>query len=452
MGTEKEQKVSLRPWQVPLAEKQAERLRHAKVMLSACHAGSGKTYMACHVIRALGIKTLVVCPKIAISQWKDVIHSMGVDDLVLGVINPENLIASKKNPWYRPDSGWIDEAFDGWKNPVLMVLDECHRGASGPGSKTTLAVARWGNRTHPLNKVLAMSATPFDNPMKLRALGYLFGFHRFVDNSWYDWLRTKGCGFVDIGWGRNKRRIFEFTRDKARARGIMLGIRKDMADGFVSVGPGEIPDFPDETREVTLVDLAKTDHDALVQAYAEMPERIRNMPEDDMAKMLRLRQQAEWCKAAVLAEMAADAVEDGYSVFVALNFTDARLRVESELAKRGIEYASVYGGQSPAERQKGIDGFQSNRIFVMIGMMQACSVALSLHDVHHERPRISLISPGYTSSDVIQALGRIRRVGGTPAVQKIVLAAGTVEERVAKVLDRKIDCIETLVDNDLIRK
>lgn len=452
METEKEQLVTLRPWQVPLAEKQVERLRRSKVMLSACHAGSGKTYMACHVIRALGIKTLVVCPKIAISQWKEVIHSMGVDDLVLGVVNPENLIASKKNPWYHPDTGWVDEAFGEWKEPLLMVLDECHRGASGPGSKTTLAVARWCNKLHPLNKVLAMSATPFDTPMKLRALGYLFGFHRFVENSWYDWLRTKGCDFVDIGWGHNKRRIFEFTRNKARARGIMLDIREEMGDGFISVGPDEIPDFPGETREVVLVDLAKKDHDELVKAYAEMPERIRNMPEDDMAKMLRLRQQAEWCKATALAEMAADAVEDGYSVFVALNFTDARLRVQSELEKKGIAYATVYGGQNQAERQKGIDDFQNNKIHVMIGMMQACSVALSLHDVKHERPRISLISPGYTSSDVIQALGRIRRVGGTPAVQKIVLAANSVEERVARVLNRKIDCIETLVDNDLERK
>ena len=83
--------------------------------------------------------------------------------------------------------------------------------------------------------------------------------------------------------------------------------------------------------------------------------------------------------------------------------------------------------------------------------MQACSVALSLHDELHERPRVSLISPSYSASDVIQALGRIRRVGGTTATQKIVLAAGSVEERVAEAVQRKIDCIGTLSDRDLCR-
>lgn len=446
-------KVDVRDWQLPLAQKQAERLKHNKVMLSACHAGSGKTYMACWVIRELKIKTLVVCPKVAISQWKKVADDMGASPYILGVVNPENLIASKKNPWYTQESGWKPESFNSWQEPILMVLDECHRGASGPESKTTKAVASWCNKLHPLNKVLAMSATPFDTPMKLRALGYLFGFHRFVDSSWYDWLRTKGCGFTDVGWGRNKRRIFEFTRNKSLAQGIMRDIREEMGDGFLSIGPKEIPDFPAETREVMLIDLAKKDHDALVKAYEEMPERIRqNGSEEDTVRVLRLRQQAEWCKAAALAEIAAESVEDGYSVFIALNFTDARLRVQEELTKRGVKSASIYGGQNNHERQAGIDAFQDNKVFVMVGMMQACSVALSLHDVKHERPRISLISPGYTASDVIQALGRIRRVGGTPAVQKIVLAADSVEETVAKTLERKINCIETLVDNDLIRK
>lgn len=149
--------------------------------------------------------------------------------------------------------------------------------------------------------------------------------------------------------------------------------------------------------------------------------------------------------------MAADAVEDGNSVFIAINFTETRKRIEEELAKRKVKCASIYGGQSDKERQEGIDAFQNNKTHVIVGMMQACSVALSLHDVKHERPRVSLISPSYTASDVVQALGRIRRVGGTAAVQKIVLAADSVEERVARSVNRKIDNIDSLCDKDLVR-
>ena len=439
------EEIKLKEWQVPLAEHQTQTLRKERVMLSACHTGSGKTYLATQTIKDLGLKTLVVCPKIAISQWKRVISGMGAQDLVVGVTNPEHLVASKNDPFYDTDSGWKTDA-------RLLVFDECHRGASGPDSKTTLALARWCNKFRPDCKVLAMSATPFETPEKLRALGYLMGFHRFNSNSWYDFLKANGCRYVDIGWGRSKRRILEFTRKKAEAEAIMRNLRERMGDRFMSIGPGEIPGFPDEVKEVVAIDLAKKDHDALVRAYAEMPERIQHMSQDDMVKMLRLRQQAEFCKAETMAQMACDLVEDGNGVFVMTNFTDARLRIEEYLTKKGVAYASIYGGQKESERQSGIDAFQANRIPVIIGMAAACSVALSLHDERHERPRVSLISPGYSASEFSQGLGRIRRVGGTTAVQKIVIAAGSVEERVGRAIERKMSNLSALTDRDFERR
>ena len=440
--------ITLREWQVPLAEHQTRVLRTERCMLSACHTGSGKTYLAVQTIRDLGMPALVVCPKIAISQWNGVIDGMDARGNVIGVVNPERLVASKNNPWYRNDQGWLL----GGDVPRLLVFDEVHRGASGPDSKTTLALARWCNRAHPDNKVLAMSATPFETPMKMRAIGYLMGFHRFAEQSFYEWCRRYGCGYRDVGWGRTRRRIFEFTRDRTRADAIMRTLRHEMGDRFMTVGPDEIPGFPDEVKEVVLVDLAKRDHDALVRAYAEMPERIQHMSEDDMVKTLRLRQQAEFCKAETMAQMACDLVEDGSSVFLMLNYTSSRERAEEYLRKKGVEYANIYGGQRESERQRGIDRFQANEVHVMVGMAAACSVALSLHDERHERPRVSLISPGYSASEFSQGLGRIRRVGGTTAVQKIVIAAGSVEERVGRAIERKMANLAALTDLDLTRR
>ena len=335
--------------------------------------------------------------------------------------------------------------------PSLLVFDELHRNCSGTDSKTGLAVARWCNKFRPDNKVLAMSATPAVDPMHMRVLGYLMGFHRFTETSFYTWCREDGCGYVDIGWGPSKRRIFRFTTNKAKATEVMTGIRNRIGDRMQAVKPSEVPGFPEEIREVVLVDLEKRDHDALVKAYAEMPDQYKNLSKDDMVKVLRLRQQAEFAKSGVLAEMAAKEVEAGNSVFIAINFSEPRRRIGEALAKMKVPYAEIYGGQNDVERQAGIDAFQDNRVHVMVGMMQACSVALSLHDVKHERPRVSLISPSYVAADLVQALGRIRRVGGTTAVQKIVLVAGSVEERVAMAVNRKIDNIETLTDKDLMR-
>lgn len=443
-----EPSIKLKEWQVPLAKAQSDTLKTEKVMLSACHTGSGKTYLATQTINDLGLPTLVVCPKIAITQWKNVIKGMNASKYVVGVTNPENLIASKKNPYYSHDEGW---RFDPEK-PMLLVFDEVHRGASGKDSKTTLALARWCNKKHLYNKVLALSATPFDSPLKLRALGYLMGFHQFIERSFYEWCRAHGCEMEPVGRPPKIRYIFRFTSHKRASMAIMAKIRDEMGKRFLSVGPKDIPGFPDEIKEVVPVDLAKVDHDALVKAYDAMPDRIKQVPtKDDMVKTLRFRQQAEFCKAKVMAEMARDLVEDGYSVFIMVNFTDARLRVEECLKEFNIEFASIYGGQKEQERQHGIDLFQSNRIPVIIGMAAACSVALSLHDEKHERQRVSLISPGYSASEFSQGLGRIRRVGGTTAVQKIIIAAGSVEERVGRVIERKMDNLSALTDRDFIR-
>lgn len=450
--------MELRNWQKPIAAKQTEVLSRERVLLEAATTGAGKTYLAAKTIADLGIPALVVCPKIARSQWREVLAGMGAAKYVLDVINPENLIASRKQRWYSHDEGWKNIP----PGPALLVFDELHRGASGiykraPGSKKgsgckqALMVARWVNKSTPEHKVLALTATPAESPLKMQVIGYLMGFHGFLIGSFYSWCRANGCSFVEKN--RAGQMALEFTRNRTKAVEIMKSIRSRMGDRFIAVGPGDIPDFPDEVVETVLVDLAKEDHDALVKAYAEMPRNIREIRSgtDDMVKLLRLRQQAEFCKALVLAQMAMNHVEDGLSVFISLNFTDARLRIEDALRKADVPFASIYGGQREKERQEGIDAFQANRRFVMVGMVQACGVALSLHDVRHERRRVSLISPGYSVSDVRQALGRIRRVGGTTAVQKIVLAAGSVEERVKQAYDRKGGNLDALVDGDLMR-
>ena len=450
--------MELRDWQKPIAAKQTEVLSRERVLLEAATTGAGKTYLAAKTIVDLGIPTLVVCPKIARSQWREVLEGMGASKYVLDVINPENLITSRKQQWYSHDEGWKNIP----PGPALLVFDEIHRSCGGiykrtagskkgSGCKQALMVARWVNRSTPGHKVLAMSATPAESPLKMQVIGYLMGFHDFLIGSFYNWCRANGCRFVEKN--RAGAMALEFTKNKKESTAVMSRLREQMGDRFLSVGPDDIPGFPEEVVETTLVDLAKEDHDALVRAYEEMPRNLKEIKPgtDEMVKLLRLRQQAEFCKAGVLAQMAVEHEADGLSVFVCVNYTSCRERIEAALRKAGVEFANIYGGQNEKERQLGIDAFQDNRIHVMVGMSSACGVALSLHDVKHERPRVSLISPGWSSSELKQALGRIRRVGGTTATQKIVLAAGSVEERVVRAVRRKVENLDALVDGDLMR-
>ena len=61
------------------------------------------------------------------------------------------------------------------------------------------------------------------------------------------------------------------------------------------------------------------------------------------------------------------------------------------------------------------------------------------------------------SAEFLQGLGRIRRVGGTLATQKIIIARDTVEEKVGRTIERKVCTIDALngteiTDDDLKRK
>ena len=310
---------------------------------------------------------------------------------------------------------------------------------------------------YPSFKLLAMTATLADTVRKFYAIGYWLGFHTGTKAGYTSWCRNHGCAWRKFGWGPRQKLLFEFTKDKTRAKTIMRNIREEMGERFVSMGPEDIPGFPDEIREVCYVDLDKRDHDEIVAAYEAMPDSYKAIAKEDEVRILRERQRAEFCKAGVIAEMAEGLEAEGVSVFVMLNFTEARARVEEQLRKRKVPFASIYGGQKDEERQKGIDAFQANEIHVIVGMAQACSVAVSLHDLHHERPRVSLISPGYNSAEFLQGLGRIRRVGGTLATQKIIIARDTVEEKVGRTIERKVCTIDALngteiTDDDLRRK
>ena len=447
--------MALFDFQKPVADQMVRVLQNERVFILASTTGSGKTFMALDTIRRLGIRALVICPKVAIEQWRRAASDMGAADNLIDVINPEQISKPSGCVYYTRDGGW--------RLPpgTLICMDEWHRSAGGDpiGKRDAPVTAQAFVMLHayPSFKLLAMTATLADTVRKFYAIGYWLGFHSGTKAGYTAWCRNHGCAWRKFGWGPRQKLLFEFTKDKTRAKTIMRNLREEMGERFVSMGPEDIPGFPDEIREVCYVDLDKRDHDEIVAAYEAMPDSYKAVAKEDEIRILRERQRAEFCKAGVIAEMAEGLEAEGASVFIMLNFTEARTRVEEQLRRHKIPFASIYGGQKDDERQKGIDAFQSNEIHVIVGMAQACSVAVSLHDLHHERPRVSLISPGYNSAEFLQGLGRIRRVGGTLATQKIIIARDTVEEKVGRTIERKVCTIDALngteiTDDDLRRK
>ena len=161
---------------------------------------------------------------------------------------------------------------------------------------------------------------------------------------------------------------------------------------------------------------------------------------------LRARQLAELAKVPALIDLARDMMASGLSVPVFLNFRDSIREVAAALGSKVID--GEHSGES--YRIAAIDEFQSDRAHALVLQIGAGGVGISLHDVRGSRPRHSLISPPENARDLIQALGRNRRVGQlSPAFRTILTLAGSVEERVKTAVERKAAQIETINDGDL---
>ena len=430
--------AELHPWQVPLADRVESSLRKHRFHILATCTGSGKSYIAANAIRRLDRPTLVVCPKAAVTQFRRCAEAMGAGGLLLDIVNPSQLIVSKKCGWYDPKTLWhIPER-------TVVLWDEIHRGCSGEDSKATLACAQLKAFGASL---LAMSATVACDPLHMRAVGYWGGLHSFALADYRRWCLDNGCFSLYM----NNRHVMKFTGSPERASGIMRDIRARFGEMFQSLGPEDIEGFPEEVLEVLLIDLSSRERKEIDDAYRAMSQRLKSRGRSEMAEMMRERERIEFTMAAALAERVLKDVEDGLSPVTFWNFTDPRERFEKLLRDGGLDkIASVFGGQKDEDRQRQVDGFNANELLAASVNVAAGGCALSLHDVLHERQRVSYIIPSFNASEIKQALGRIRRVGGTSVVQKFVIAAGTLMERVAVSLNRKLDNISSLNDESLM--
>ena len=96
----------MHPWQTPLADAAERSLRENRFHTLATCTGSGKSYISAEVARRLGRPTLVICPKAAVTQSRRCLEAMGADGLLLDVLNPQQLIVSRRQQWYSPLGKW----------------------------------------------------------------------------------------------------------------------------------------------------------------------------------------------------------------------------------------------------------------------------------------------------------------------------------------------------------
>lgn len=348
------------------------------------------------------------------------------------VLNWEK-IKTGNTQWWKKDKGWL------LPSDAFMTLDEAHKQCSGADSQAGKLMAALKGRD-----ILLSSATMAASPLQMRHSGYILGLHQWDRTSWVNWLVANGCSF-------DKENRYWRAPTHRKGREVMAAINRRIADMMVYRRHSDVPGFPECDLQVKVYNLNDRDTKEIKAAYAEMSERMRKPGASELAETGKCRERTEMLKTGLFLELAEEALEQDMSPVFFLNYREPMSRLREMLVDKGITNVSVIvGGQSETERNIQRDRFQDNTNHVALVMTQAGGIAISLHDVLQVRPRIAYINPSYHASEVRQCLGRIWRTGGTKALQRFVLAAGTIEEfKVYPSIKAKLKNIDQLNDSDL---
>ena len=412
--------------------------------------GTGKSYVAAWIAKNLNSPVVIVCPKIMIPAWTKVLSYFGIKAHCL--INYEKLIrGNTEHLSFKDgkDNGPSDYTINFPKNS-LVILDEVHKckSATSKNSDFLIKLKMDGYKS------LLLSATAATNPLEMKAFGFATTLHNLT--SYRQFITDSGAyvgrygGFqIDLQSQKTVEAMSNIHDKLFNLYKVSSRMTRKMFDKI----------FPDNHVMVECFDMG-TNTDKINRVYQQMESELAALEESSVnysqhhfAIMTKARRMAELLKVPTMVEMIEDWYDEGISPVVFVNFTDTVEAIEKQLAKNRKfdgKIARIVGGQSDKVRQKDIELFQSDNKRIMIANLAAGNAGVSLHDLNGNFARGAIISPSYSAINLLQALGRCHRAEGkTPVIQKVMFAAGTIEEDACKRVQSKLNALECLNDGDL---
>lgn len=442
-------------YQLPSIKHLSLVLHHHIGAFDGTDTGVGKTAVACGVAKTLGRELFVVCPKSVITPWRRMARTFGVP---LTVINYESLRtgnleyadADEQRSYdaqgklkRRRAFHWNEESVD--PDSTLVMFDDCHK-MKDPKTWNCLMGVQALQQHY---RVLGASATAADNPMQMKFVALLTGLIWHPAHFW-TWMKENGVrrGRFGLEFRGGQNVLRRIHSQIFPARGVRLRIA-DLGDRFPTTRIiAEAYDI-NEAEEGTGMSIA--------EIYEEMHREIAKLEASErkdkganiLTEQLRARQRVELLKVPTFVSMAEDALEEGMSVVIVLNFDASVQAVAQRLNKLRLTANTITGKDDPDYRQTVIDRFNDDEENLIVMNIKCGGVGITLKRTPQSTTTLVIISPSYSGIDLKQALGRCHRAGGAHSIQRIVFAAGTIEETACERVRRKIQRIDILNDSEV---
>lgn len=449
----------------------APQIPHAMNLLSSLYlngfacdlseTGTGKTYVGSWIAKVFNAPIVVFCPKSVMPEWERILKLFKVKPTVM--MNLEKLMRGGTpyvkygKPKIDPKTGKPQETSRCHLVEVnlppgcLVIVDESHRckGVTSLNAGLLIALKRQGY------KVLTLSATQATDPTEMKAFGFLANLHDLY--HWKKWCLDHGA--EELGrWGAI---TFDNESEEAQSKMSLCHTNlfdiQNAASRLTREMMGNL--FPENHVQAEAFDLGSNSpkiqavYDEMENEIARLEEQTENYSAHVFAEIMKARRRAEMLKIPLFQEMVEDLYAEGKSVVVFLNFTESIVALTERLEKNPKlkgKIGFIHGEQHIKSRWKDIKDFQADKLRIMICNLKAGGIAVSLHDLNGKFPRASLINPSFSAIDMHQAFGRIHRQGGlTKCYQRIVFAAGCIEERACNKVQYRLNNLSCLLDGDL---
>jgi len=363
-------------------------------------------------------------------------------EALIWIPNPNVEILVGTTPWkpmadiiiinYDILHAWVDRLQK--TKPQVLITDECHYYKSNQAQRTK-AVKKLAKG---IRHVIALSGTPIINrPVEAFNALKIIDPELFPD-YWYFVRRYCNAKHTGFGWDLSGASHTNELHRLLTSTVMIRRLKKDV-----------LPDLPAKARSFVPIQLhnrgdyqaAERDFIAFIKETKGKEAAIRASNAEALAKIEVLKQLAVKGKLNEAIGWIEDflEIEDKLVVFATHRFT-----IEALMKKFSNVAVKVDGSVSQLDRQKAVDNFQTSpKIKLFIGNIKAAGVGITLT----ASSNVAFLELPWTPGDLSQAEDRCHRIGQKDSVNiHYLLAIDTIEEKIAKLLDRKRKVLDAVLD------
>jgi SWI/SNF-related matrix-associated actin-dependent regulator 1 of chromatin subfamily A len=318
-------------------------------------------------------------------------------------------------------------------SPLVLTIDECHY-VKNKKAKRTKAIQRIGRF---MPNVICLSGTPIENrPEEILVPSRLVDPNLFP-NDWEFYKRYCKLHHTRFGWDHsgacNTEELHYKLINSIMLRRLKKDVMKDLPPRIHSFVPLELEDKGEyksaEQDFITFVRRIKGEAAAKKASKAEALVKMESLKQ--LAVTGKLNSVIKW-------------IEDFLEVNGKLVVFATHTFVIDELMKYFADVAVKLDGRTK-NKQEPVEKFQNDpKVKLFIGQTKAAAEGITLTAASH----IAILEFPWTPGKLKQIIDRIHRIGQTAkkVVAYYLMAHGTIEERIAKLLDKKKQILDGVLD------